>query len=165
MGGITDYRLEIYKIMKQGYRTKLKGGDFVYNLKGAIRNEELVAKYYADDRWALADMLYQVDKLTERTYKKVYDEDDRLIEYVRVKDIFGNIESFNRISDEIRELFEDGEGLKKHSRRLQRKYHLKKEMITETWEMIASEYKDWTEKDFEELREANKLLWRKTKKD
>jgi len=148
-GGISPYNLMIYKIMNQKYKTKKKGDKIVYDIQTALKEDELVKRYYKDRSSAeLSDMLIKVDKAIKERYIRIIEPEDHPEGFVRTKDIFGNIEGFNRLCDETRELIERGESFKSHSRRLQRKYHQYKGIIKDLWnwifledERIKKEYK------------------------
>jgi len=138
-GGISPYNLMIYKIMNQKYKTKKKGKKIVYDIQTALEKNELVKEYYKDRPIELADMLHKVDKAIQERYIRRIEPTDHPEGYVRTKDIFDNIERFNRICNEIRKLIENGEELIDHSIRLQRKYHQYKRIIKDLWGWISLE--------------------------
>ena len=139
-GGISSYNLMIHKIMNQKYKTKKKGDKIVYDIQTALEKDELVKKYYKDRSSAeLSDILIKIDKATKERYIRIIEPTDHPEGYVRTKDIFDNIERFNRLCNEIRNLIENGEELKDHSKKLQRKYHQYKRIITDLWDWISLE--------------------------
>ena len=81
----------------------------------------------------------QVDRAIQERYIRIIEPTDHPEGYVRTKDIFDNIERFNRLCNEIRNLIENGEELKDRSKRLQRKYHQYKRIITDLWDWISLE--------------------------
>lgn len=138
-GGISPYNLMVHKIMNQKYKTKKKGKRIVYDIQTALEKNELVKKYYKDRAIELADMLHKVDKAIQERYIRIIEPTDHPEGYVRTKDIFNNIERFNRLCNEIRNLIENGEELIDHSRRLQREYHQYKRTIKDLWDWISLE--------------------------
>lgn len=141
-GGISSYNLMIHKIMNQKYKTKKKGDKIGYDIQTALDKDELVKKYYKDRSSAeISDMLIKIDKAIKERYIPITEPKDHPEGHVREKDIFGNIESFNRLWDETRELIESGASFKDHSRRLQRKYHQYKEIIKDIWDSTLKDYK------------------------
>ncbi len=143
-GGISSYNLMVYKIMNQKYKTKKKGDKIVHDIQRALKEDEIVKKYYKDRPIELADMLYKVDMAIKERYIRIIEPEDHPEGYVRTIDIFGNIESFNRLYDEIRDLIEKGKNLKDHSRRLQRKYNLPMIIIKDSWNFISKDYEGKT---------------------
>jgi hypothetical protein len=142
-GGISSYNLMIHKIMKQKYKTKKKGDKIVYDIQTALEKDELVKKYYKDRSSAeLSDILIKIDKATKERYIRIIEPEDHPEGYVREKDVFGNIDSFNSLWDETRELIERGASFKEYSRRLQRKYHQHKEIIRDIWDRTLKDYKE-----------------------
>ena len=161
-GGISPYNLIIKKIMNQKYETKKKGDKIVYDIQRALEEDELVKKYYKDLPKELADMLYKVDMATKERYIRIIEPEDHPEGYVRAKDYIGNIASFNRLCDEIRDLIEKGENIKDHSRELQRKYNAKKEIIAGSkdfegiWNWILKDYKGLTKEEITIVEESLK---------
>jgi hypothetical protein len=62
----------------------------------------------------------------------------------------------------ITDLIINGEDLKKHSRRLQRKYHLKKADIEDFWDWVAKSYKGISQEEIRLLRDTTLFMKEKT---
>lgn len=138
-GGISDYRLEIFRIMEQRYKTKNRLGKACYDIAGAIKNESLIRMYFKNNPWALSDMLYRVRKLIERGYVNAFTLEGDPLNPVRTRDVLGDIEKHNRLCEEITGLVLSGEDPRKHSRRLQIKYRMTKKQLEETWDDIQGQ--------------------------
>ncbi len=107
----------------------------------------------AERYWRFRGLLYKLDERIQKGYLRKLDSENRLVDYVRIKDEFWIIENFNRVCDELRALIESGEGLRTHSRKLQRKYRLRLPAVKDMWDWIASDYKSMTEDERRLLKE------------
>jgi len=155
-GGISPYKLMIYKRMNQKYRTKWKGGKPVYDLQAALKEDELVKKFYKDKPVELSDMLYKTNKAIEKRYILIVEPKDHPEGHIREKEIFGNIKGkrgFNNLYNEIENLFIKGEALEKHSTRLQWEYHQNEKIIRDLWEFISKNYEQMSQEEIKLLRE------------
>jgi len=166
-GGINLADRIIYSICEAGYRTKRKNGKMVFDCKEAIRKDPLVWKFYKGNAEGLASRLRQVSESLEKHAEDYLKTTEGSRSLWRYQDLFGNVESFNALSDEIRSRIEKGEDFKNHSRRLQMRYHLyphKKEKhpenwitIKEVWDWIAEDTKELSPGELEALRNCESL--------
>jgi hypothetical protein len=140
--GILPTDLKIFKIM-QCYRkrnhSKFIRGRYCYDIQNAIRNEPVVKEFFLDQPDKLSRMLYKIKRAIAKGYIESNDPQEP---FVRKIDIFGNIDKYNRICDEIRSLILKGDYPKDHSGRLQRKYNMKKEEIAKVWKAVYEPYKN-----------------------
>jgi len=136
-GGINLADRIIHSICEAEYRTKKKNGKMVFDCKEAIRKDPLVWKFYKGRPEDLANRLYQISKTLEKHGDDYIKTAEGSMSPWRYRDLFGNIEIFNGLCDEIRILIEAGEVPKKHSRRLERKYHQGRWTLDDLWKEIS----------------------------
>ncbi len=157
-GGISDHNLRIYTLINRKYKTKKKGKKLVYDCKTALKNEELVNKFYEYRPEALSDMLKKTEKLIEKGYIPITGPKNHPNGYKRAKDVFGNIQIFNNLCNRIRNLIEKGENFKNNSLYLQRKFRLKKEPAKDIWDWIHKDYEGMTKEELKQLRKTRKFF-------
>jgi len=152
---IFDEYLEIRTLM-QGYKKK-RGDKLVYDYKRACENEPLLKESRFNNklgRIELAKVIHRVSRDIKRGYIRIIEPKNHPKGFVGAKKIFGNIKGkrgYNNLVKEITNLILSGEDLKSHSRRLQRDYNEKKEIIEGSKETEG--LWDWVEKDLASLYE------------
>jgi hypothetical protein len=179
-GGISPDRLKLHAEMEP-FKTIGEDGKPHWDVNTAKEKSEYVREFYdqfiktycQEDWWPstcsfrFLSLLYHLDEQIQKGYLRMLDSENRIVDYARIKDELGNIENFNQVCDEIRDLIEKGEDFKNHSRRLQMRYHLyphKKERhpenwitIKEVWDWIAENYKRLSPRELEALRNCESL--------
>lgn len=176
LAGIELYKFMIYRIM-QKYRIKNEGnflkGEVVYDHQTARKENPFVSYFYRGKKSSkrLAGMLWKIEGQIEEGYLRILDPKNHPKGYIRAKEIFGNVKgkrSFNNLWDEIEDLILNEEDPKRHSRRLQRKFHKPKEMIFEKEkgvpgsksliDVISEPFNKMDPEEFRREKELNKSL-------
>lgn len=190
---MAEDKLILFKRL-QDFRKK-KGGKAVYDLAKALGHsaphraqrrfagDQIVREICERRDWGpqeVAVIVAEISKRIEKKGLKILEPGDDPRGVVWVKDVFGDVRQFERMSEEITTLVLKGEVLDKHSRRLQRKYHLYPDklakpgvpqagrnlLVKDHWEWIANRYKAYTpeEKRLElEAREFYEKCRRRSK--
>jgi hypothetical protein len=141
----------------QKYRTKKRGDEIVYDLAKAEEEDEYV-KYYFDKylrpygkgRVELSIILFKLERAIKKGYLEFIEPLNDSDPYITIRKIFGNIKTFNSLFGEIIDLISNGQSLEKHSRRLERKYHLRKAIILDMWTWTQREFFNMDKKDNED---------------
>jgi len=128
------------------FKTIGKDGKPKWDVEAAEKNNQFIKKFlrryslFSDKReryWRFRGLLYKLEEQIQKGYLRVFDFENRLMDYARIKDEFGNIKKLNQACDEIRDLIEAGAEPKKHSRRLERKYHQGRRALDNLWKEIS----------------------------
>lgn len=176
LAGTELYKFMIYRIMQE-YRVNTEGkfikGKTHYDIQTALKENAFISYFYKGRPKALADMLCKIKKQIEKGYILILEPKNHPKGYIRIIEILGNIKkeskrNFNNFVEEITDLVLQGKNIKDHSRRLQRDYNVKKEIIEGSekpneeyeglWDWISKEYKGMTKEEISKLRDDRKFF-------